>query len=256
MRHKFAAQLFTLRAELEKDFPGVLRDLKRMGWQAVQISGLRGYTAEEISQVLRETGLRTAGMHIGLDMINNELPEVLRQAELFGTKDLVVPYLEDALRTELGYRLVKSNLNDIARRLKPLGYTLSYHNHDFEFATDVEGKDALRFMLDPADGNEILAEIDVYWVRKAGRDPLDYIQPYAGRMPIIHLKDMTDDEEQTFAEIGTGMIDFLPILRWGEASGVNWYAVEQDVCQQSPLDALQISLDHLHRMADRMDKEG
>ena len=88
MKHKFAAQLFTLRNELEKDFPGVLRELKNMGWQAVQISGLRGHTAEEIAKALRETGLKTAGMHVSLEMINNDLPEVLRQAELFGTKDL------------------------------------------------------------------------------------------------------------------------------------------------------------------------
>jgi len=85
MIHKFAAQLFTLRNELEQDFPGVLRELKKMGWHAVQISGLRGHTPEVISEALRETGLAVAGMHISLDMINNELPEVLRQAEMFGT---------------------------------------------------------------------------------------------------------------------------------------------------------------------------
>jgi sugar phosphate isomerase/epimerase len=252
MIHKFAAQLFTLRNELEQDFPGVLRELKRMGWHAVQISGLRGYSPEEISEVLKETGLSVAGMHVSLELINNELPEVLRQAELFGTKDLVVPFLPETLRTELGYRLVKSNLNELARKLKRMGYTLSYHNHDFEFATTVEGKDALSFILEPAEDNDILAEIDVYWLKKTGRDPLTYIQSYGGRMPIIHLKDMTDDEEATFAEIGTGVIDFLPILRWGEANGINWYAVEQDVCKRPPLESLAISLDNLRRMAQQL----
>ncbi len=172
MKHKFAAQLFTLRNELEKDFPGVLRELKNMGWQAVQISGLRGHTAEEIAKALRETGLKTAGMHVSLEMINNDLPEVLRQAELFGTKDLVVPYLTEELRNELGYRLVKSNLNQLARKLRPLGYTLSYHNHDFELASKVDGSDALRFLLDTE--QDVLAEIDVYWVKKGGGDPLEY----------------------------------------------------------------------------------
>lgn len=252
MIHKFAAQLYTLRNELEQDFPGVLRELKRMGWHAVQISGLRGYQPEEISEVLKETGLSVAGMHVSLELINNELPEVLRQAELFSTKDLVVPFLPETLRTELGYRLVKSNLNELARKLKRMGYTLSYHNHDFEFATTVEGKDALSFILEPAEDNDILAEIDVYWVKKTGRDPLTYIQSYGGRMPIIHLKDMTDDEEATFAEIGTGVIDFLPILRWGEANGINWYAVEQDVCKRPPLESLAISLDNLRRMVQQL----
>ncbi len=71
-------------------------------------------------------------------------------------------------------------------------------------------------------------------------------------MPIIHLKDMTDDEERTYAEIGTGAIDFLPILEWGEQNGVRWYAVEQDECKGSPLDSLQLSLNNLHRMADQL----
>jgi sugar phosphate isomerase/epimerase len=89
-------------------------------------------------------------------------------------------------------------------------------------------------------------------VRKTGRDPLTYIQSYGGRMPIIHLKDMTNDEEETYAEIGTGKIDFLPILRWGEANGVKWYAVEQDICKRSPLESLAISLDNLRRMAEEI----
>lgn len=256
MEHKFAAQLYTLREQCEQDFPGVLRDLKQMGWHAVQISGLRGYRAEEISQVLEETGLRTAGLHISLEMINKQLPEVLRQAELFGTKDLVVPFLPESLRNELGYRLVKSNLADIAKRLKRYGYTLSYHNHAFEFETMVEGLDALHYITDPLGDHHILAEPDVYWLKKAGRDPLEYISKYRNRMPIIHLKDMTDDEEQTYAELGSGSIDFLPILRWGEANGVEWYAVEQDICKQSPMDSLQMSLDHLHSLAEQLRREG
>ena len=68
-------------------------------------------------------------------------------------------------------------------------------------------------------------------------------------MPIIHLKDMTADAEQTFAEVGTGLIDFPPILAWGERSGVEWYAVEQDRCKGNPLDSLRISLSNLLKMA-------
>jgi sugar phosphate isomerase/epimerase len=71
-------------------------------------------------------------------------------------------------------------------------------------------------------------------------------------MPIIHLKDMTADEQQTFAEVGTGLIDFAPILKWGEESGVEWYAVEQDQCSGNPMDSLQISLNNLTKLATQM----
>lgn len=103
----------------------------------------------------------------------------------------------------------------------------------------------MRYLLDPADNNEILAEIDVYWVKKAGVDPLQFIEPYAHRIPNLHLKDMTNDDKQTFAEIGEGVIDFMPILKWGEENGVEWYVVEQDTSQQGPLKSLEMSFNNL-----------
>ncbi len=250
MKHKFAAQLYTLRNELEQDFPGVLRDLKKMGWAGVQISGLRGYTAEQIAAVLKETGLGTAGMHVPLDRLRQELDAVLEEARLFQTKDLVCPSVPQHLQNEAGYKALRSELNEIARKIAPYGYRLSYHNHAFEFETTISGMSALEYLLEPADGNELLAEIDVYWVKKGGKDPLAFIRPYANRMPIIHLKDMSDDERQTFAEVGTGSIDFAPILAWGEQNGVEWYAVEQDVCPGNPMDSLQTSLTNLNKLAD------
>lgn len=254
MKHKFAAQLYTLRNELEQDFPGTLRELKKMGWAGVQISGLRGCSAEEIAAVLNETGLATAGMHVGFDAVKNDLGTVLEQAKLFRTRDIVVPFLAEQLRSEEGYRGVRAELNEIAGKLAPLGYRLSYHNHAFEFETTIDGQSALEYLLEPSAENRILAEIDVYWAKKGGRDPLTFIQPYANRMPIIHLKDMTNDERQTFAEVGTGVIDFAPILAWGERNGVEWYAVEQDVCPGKPLDSLAISLENLHKLAEQLTK--
>jgi sugar phosphate isomerase/epimerase len=251
MKQKFAAQLYTLRNELEKDFPGVLRELKKMGWAGVQISGLRGHTAEEIAAVLKETGLGTAGMHVGLDRLQSDLSGVLEEARLFNTKDIVCPNLPGEFQNEEGYVKVRQQLNEIARQVAPQGFRVSYHNHAFEFNTSINGVSALEYLLEPIEDNALLAEVDVYWVKKGGQDPLSFIKPYADRMPIIHLKDM-HKEDQSFAEVGTGLIDFAPILLWGEQSGVEWYAVEQDVCPGNPMDSLQISLNNLNKLADQL----
>lgn len=128
---------------------------------------------------------------------------------------------------------------------------MSYHNHAFEFETQIEGENALKYLLEPLSDNKVLAEIDVYWVKKGGAVPLEFIKPYAQRMPIIHLKDMTKDDQRTFAEVGTGSIDFLPILEWCERSGVEWLAVEQDVCPGNPMDSLNISLNNLNSIAEQ-----
>ncbi|WP_231637468.1 sugar phosphate isomerase/epimerase family protein [Paenibacillus sp. FJAT-27812] len=242
IKHQLAAQLYTLRNEVKQDFPAVLKQLSEMGWAAVQIDGLHGYEARDIAAVMKEAGLRTAGMHVGLERIKNDLDAVLEEARLFDTKDFICHSLPDGLQNPEGYASVKRDLLEVAAKVKGAGYRVGYHNHDFEFHTSIDGKFALEYLLeDPA----IYAEIDTYWVRKAGQDPLSFIRNYANRMPILHLKDMTADSRQTFAEIGSGVIDFAPILQWGLQSGVEWFTVEQDYCPGSPMDSLALSLDYL-----------
>jgi len=251
MERKFAAQLYTVREELAKGIKPVLHELKQMGWAGVQISALpAGHDPHEIAAILKETGLGTAGMHISLDRLENDLENVIKEADLYDTKDIVCPYLPQEYWNQEGYTRVKESLNEIARKVPD--YRISYHNHAFELETEINGVSALEFILEPSKDNLILAEVDVYWVKKGGRDPLSFIQPYANRMPIIHLKDMTNDDEELFAEVGTGKIDFVPILQWGEKSGVEWYAVEQDVCPGNPMDSLQISLENLRKLKERV----
>lgn len=252
MEQKFAAQLYTLREELAtKGIAPVLRELKEMGWAGVQISALpANHNPEEVADALRETDLGTAGMHISLDRLENDLENVIKEADMYGTKDIICPFIPQEYHHVEGYKKLKNKLNEIASNVPD--YRISYHNHAFEFETEIEGVSALEYLLSPTKDNLILAEIDVYWVKKGGREPLSFIQPYSNRMPIIHLKDMSDDAQEIFAEVGTGKIDFLPILQWGEESGVEWYAVEQDVCPGNPMDSLRISLDNLMGLKDKI----
>ncbi|OAS16421.1 sugar phosphate isomerase/epimerase family protein [Paenibacillus oryzisoli] len=255
MKQKFAVQLYTLRNECAQDFPGVLRELKGMGWAGVEFAGLHSYSAEEIAEVLQGTGLQTAGMHVSFERLNSELESVLTEARRLNTSTLICPTVPRELRNEEGFEQFHAQLNDTAKKIQPGGFTLSFHNHAFEFETIINGKNALEYILEPSADNAVLAEVDVYWVAKARQDPAAFIRLYSHRMPTIHLKDMRDDESRSFAEIGTGVINFDPILIWGEGNGVAWYVVEQDVCQGNPMDCVKLSLTNLHRIAERLGED-
>lgn len=250
MREKFAVQLFTLRRELDKDLPKVLKDLKNMGWSGVQLGDYHGYRPEEIASILKELDLSVAGMMMDMARMKTDLSGVLKEAELFQTKDLIFPYVPEGKRGKENYIALRQTLNEIALKIKGQGYRISYHNHDFELNTTINSQSALEYMVEPVEDNHILAQFDVYWLKKANRDPLKFIQPYAHRMPMIHLKDM-DKEDKNFAALGTGMIEITPILSWGEAHGIEWYVVEQDECPGDPMDSLQISFDHLHQLVTK-----
>ena len=250
LRDKFAAQLYTLREELKADFPGVLRQLKSMGWNAVQIDGLKGYRVQEIANVIKETGLKTAGMHVSLDRMNWEPDVVLVEAELLNTKDLICHSLPEESRNAAGFIQAREDLRKFASKVSKLGYRVGYHNHDFEFHTKFGDQFAMHYMLDDFENHPIHPEFDTYWLKKAEQDPLQFIETFAGRITILHFKDMTNDERETFAEVGTGTIDFEPILAWGEKNRVDFYAVEQDYCPGNPFDSLAISLENLIKMSE------
>ncbi|WP_028777957.1 sugar phosphate isomerase/epimerase family protein [Shimazuella kribbensis] len=256
MKHKFAAQLYTLRKQLTHDFAGTLRELKKMGWQAVQIDGLRGHSAEEIAEALRETGLKVAGMHISLDRMVHDLDAVIHEGYLFQTKDIFCHYLDEEMQNESGYRKAKRILLDTATKLNEIGYRVGYHNHEFEFQSTVDEQLALDYLTMPSGNRFIYPEIDTYWVRYADVDPLTYLSKFPFRCPIIHLKDMKSNPTlrypESLTEIGNGTIDFLSILRWGEQNGVEYYAVEQDICERDPLESLSISLEYLLKLSEEV----
>jgi sugar phosphate isomerase/epimerase len=135
-------------------------------------------------------------------------------------------------------------MNRIGARCKAMGARLSYHNHAFEYVS-FDGQLGIDLMLGACDPSLVSFEPDVYWIKVGKADPAAYIRKYSGRTPIIHLKDMTAGPTPTYAEVGEGIIDFSPIFAASEASGAEWYVVEQDFCARPALESAKVSLGHL-----------
>jgi sugar phosphate isomerase/epimerase len=50
------------------------------------------------------------------------------------------------------------------------------------------------------------------------------------------------EKKQIMAEVGEGNLNWPAILDACKTAGVEWYLVEQDVCQRDPFESLAISL--------------
>ena len=138
-------------------------------------------------------------------------------------------------------------LTAIGAKCKEAGLQLCYHNHSFEFE-QVDGKYGLDILFDAADPELVQAEVDVYWVQHAGEDPAELIRRYLNRCPLLHMKDIADDEEKSFAEVGEGILDFEAIIEASNVGGTQWYIVEQDRCKNPPLESIATSLKNLRGM--------
>ena len=239
--------MYTVREMAQSDFLGAYRAVAALGYPAVQPAGTGGLSAVEFKRALDDMGVTVAGNHVSLDALETRLDDEIGYYLELGTPDLVISVIPQPRRQNLdGYLQVFDSMAKIGARCKELGARLHYHNHAFEFEK-FDGVSALDTMFSRIPADLVKWEPDVYWVKVGGEDPAAMIRKYSGRTPIIHLKDMTAGESPTFAEVGEGILDWESVFAASEASGAQFYVVEQDRASRPPLEAAKMSLENLKK---------
>ncbi|WP_445488739.1 sugar phosphate isomerase/epimerase family protein [Niallia sp. 03133] len=242
-----AVQMYSLRKECEQDFAGTLTKVADIGFDGVELAGYGGSTSKKVSVLLKDLGLQAAASHVPLDELQSKLPQVIEDQHILGSRYVVCPYLLPEHQQEKDYKELISFLNIAGEQCKKEGITLCYHNHDFELTALSDGRKALETIFDSTNESNVQAELDVYWLAKAGENPVAWLNRYQKRTPLVHLKDMTTDEEQFFAELGTGGVDIEAIVNAGEDADVQWWIVEQDESRRTPFESIEISMNYLKK---------
>ena len=243
-----ALQLYTVRDQLREDFEGTVRKVAGIGYAGVELAGTGDRSASDLRKLLDGLNLKVAGSHVGWAALEADLNRVIEDNLTLGNAYVVCPSVpQDRRGGADGYRETARKLSQIGEACKRQGIQLCYHNHSFEFQK-FDGVNALDALYEASDPRFLQAEIDTYWVQHGHEDPAAYIRKYAGRCPLIHLKDMEPGAERFFAEIGEGVMDFKAIFEASEAGGAAWYIVEQDRCRRSPIESARISFENLKKM--------
>lgn len=240
-------QLYTVRDDAARDFAGTLRAVADIGYEGVELAGTGGLSAPDLKRLLAELNLGIAGSHVGLTQLETELEQALDYYNTLGAQYIACPWLpEERRKTADDWRNLADILTGIGARTKARGIQLCYHNHAFEFQ-QYDGQTGFDLLFGAADPDLVKMELDTYWVEYAGHSAAETIRRYAGRIPLVHIKDMANDEKRSFAEVGHGTMDWAAIFAACEESGdgVAWYIVEQDTCPRPPLESARMSFDWL-----------
>ncbi len=248
-----AAQLYTVRqfVQTAADLAASLQKIRAIGYQAVQVSGIGPIADAEVKAMTDDLGLTICNTHVRpSEALWNNIDAVIAQHKLWNCHHVALGSMPAAYRAEgeAGYQRFAHEANQIGEKLHAAGLTFSYHNHSFEF-TRYGKRTGLEIIYAETDPRYLQAEIDTYWVQHGGSDPAEWVRKVSGRMPVVHLKDMIIlNDQQTMAEVGEGNLNWATILPACRAAGVQWYAVEQDVCQRDPFESLKISYNNLKSM--------
>ncbi len=247
-----ALQMYTLREPAKKDLAGTLKQVRDMGWEYVQWSGMPALSAEEIRKALDTAGLKAVAVHTTMESFEQEFDETVRFWKTVGVID-VAPgsMMKDCKTTLEGWLKGAQRLDTLGAKLRAVGLRLSYHNHSFEFETfPGDPRCKLDILMESTRPENLYAELDLAWVFHGGADPAAYLRKYKGRCPMIHVKDLVPTPEgrrYQFKPLGQGALNWPEIFVAAREAGVQWYVYEQDAGEGSPFDYVRASYEFLSK---------
>ncbi len=246
-----ALQMYTLRdfTKTPADIATTLKRVKKIGYNSVQLSALGKIDPKELAGILKGEGLGCCATHIGMDRMKAEPQAIIDEHKLWGCPNTAIGgfgWKETDLQKWMDFA---KEYSGIAASFAKQGLRVGYHNHSHELVK-IDGKTLLDRLFEAFD-KSVWMEIDTYWIQHGGADPIAWIKKVSGRIPCVHLKDMSInfERQQQMAAIGEGNLNWPGILEASKSAGAEWLIVEQDNCNgQDPFECIATSLRNLQAM--------
>ena len=240
---KIGLQLYTVRDQMKADFEGTLARVAEIGYKEVEFAGYFNHTPADVRAILDKHGLSAPSTHVG-DISPDAWKAALDAAHAIGHEYIVVPWIPVERRKTLDdWKQVAADFNRAAQAAHDAGIQFAYHNHDFEFPK-VEGQVPYDVLLQNTDPKLVQLEIDLYWITKAGQDPLAYFARWPGRVPLVHVKDSAGPPDHKMVDVGQGKIDWKRIFAKKDQAGIKHAFVEHDQPPQ-PFEDIAVSYRNL-----------
>ncbi|AJY74084.1 sugar phosphate isomerase/epimerase family protein [Paenibacillus beijingensis] len=250
---KLGVQLWTLRSEMDKSIENTLQKAAEQGFQGVEFSHVTydGVPAAKIRAMLADFGLAPIARHLGsYGAITDQLDREIEFSKELGCPYVVFSLMEQWRRdTESAWAQSMEDLARAGERCAEQGIGLCYHNHDFELREQIGGCPSLDVLLDTISSDYVKAELDAGWIHYGGYDPACYIRKYAGRVQMVHLKDVAvqPDGSALTVELGKGEVNLTKVAAAASEAGAEWLIYEQDYTQNPPFQAMETSMDWIRR---------
>jgi len=244
---QISLQLYTVREETARDMPGTLRRISEIGYPAVEFAGYGDLSPGELRTILDDLGISASGAHVPFDSWQTDPEAILTDMYTLDCVHAIVPSAPpEYRRDEAAVAGLAESLNRWGELCRQGDVTLSYHNHDFEFAP-LDGTTMWDVLVRETDSELVSLELDLYWIKYGGADPETVMRDVGDRVRLVHLKDMAPDDTRSDLPVGEGTMPWRGLLEAAGAAGTEWYIAEQD----NPRDALEdvrISLQNLREL--------
>jgi sugar phosphate isomerase/epimerase len=232
-------QLWSLRDQFAKDVPGTLDKVKAWGLTQVETAGTYDMPAAKFREMLDARGLKVPSAHFQYEALVKDIDGVIRDAKALGAEYVCCAWIphDPAEFTEAVCRQSIADFNKAGEAVAKAGLKFVYHAHGYEFVKFGDGT-LFDLMLKELKPEFVNFEMDVFWMVHAGKNPVELLEKNPDRWVMMHIKDMkkgtrtgiytgSTDKTNSVA-LGTGIIDYGPILKAAAKTKVKYYFIEDE----------------------------
>src|SRR5688572_18576116 len=245
-------QMGSMKKMYPEGMAATLAKVKALGIKELEAGVPRGMKLEDYKKMLSDNGLKVIATGGSFERIANadSIKKVIANAKGLGAQYVVcywIPHDGDNF-TFADMQKAVDVFNTAGKTLKDHGLTLSYHAHGYEFREYKEGKGTLfEYMMDNTNPEYVTFQMDVFWIKNPGQDPLALLKKYPTRWKSLHLKDRRigtqnnlngRQDVETNVVLGTGDVGIAEAVRTAMELGIKHYFIEDEssrALEQVPL---------------------
>ena len=242
---RIGVELYTVRSEMVKDVGATLARVAQIGYHEVEFAGYFNWEPAKLRATLDANHLTAPSAHVAIEILERDFAAAAGAAKTIGHEALIVPSLNTrALTTIAAWKAIAVRFNALGAKANDAGLRFAFHNHASE-ATPINGTRPYDVLLNETNPKLVDFQMDLYWMIKAGGDPLAYFESNPGRFTSVHVKDATPAPELAMRDVGAGAVDWKKIFARRARAGIKHFFVEHDAPTPDPLTSITASYNYL-----------
>jgi len=266
--HLTGIQLYSIRDAMKADPLGTLKILAEQGFKNVEHANYNnrkfyGYAPKEFKKLLNDMGMSMPSGHTvfqeshwdaGVKDFTDSWKYTVEDAAIVGQEFVISPSLAEDIRKDKDKLLKFMELyNKNGELCNASGMKFGYHNHDFEFTTEVGGEILYDIILQNTDANLVIQQLDIGNMENGGAKAMDWLKKYPGRFPSLHVKDEIESSgghgKYESTVLGTGIVGVKDVIDYAKKnSGSRHFIIEVESYQgRSPIETVGLCLEQMKK---------
>ncbi|MEE9361089.1 MAG: sugar phosphate isomerase/epimerase [Cellulophaga sp.] len=229
-------QLYSLRDQFKEDVDATLKTISSWGITKIEGGSTYGLSKEEFLDKLKKNNLTMVSYDVSFEDLRDSPEEVIKRAKFFGASFIMCAWIPHSGNkfTLKNVKKAVAVFNKAGEMIKSEGLNLVYHPHGYEFRPYKQGT-LFDYMVSNADFFDF--ELDVFWVKQAGENPLELLRKYPNKFKLLHLKDRKHGtvsnntgsaDQEANVVLGTGDVGIKSLVAEAKKNGIKYLFIEDE----------------------------